>query len=205
MANWLGIRVAVLLLLAGSSVALSQERGPNVVINIVPNTIEFIPLLAKAAMIGDRETIVKQIEKKDNVNERVRAREGARAGFTPLMIAASLPSPDIAKLLIDHGAKITIVDDFGRSAFWYAALRDSFSVSQVLATAPDASDVINVADSDLKRTPLHLAVRGESADLVRLLIDKGASASKEKKDYMGETPVDYCKVSMMTRACKALF
>jgi ankyrin repeat protein len=140
----------------------------------------------------------------ESVNDKVRAKDGERAGFTPLIIAASLSAPEITQVLIKYGAKITLFDDFHRSAFWYAALRQSLGVSQVLVTAPGALDVINVADSDLQRTPLHLAVRGSSVGLVKLLLEKGASASKEQQDILGETPLDYCKFHM-TKACTALF
>jgi ankyrin repeat protein len=207
MASSLGLRVAALLLML-STAAISQELGSSANFKAAPNTIESIPPLARAVMSGDREQFAmamsKAISERENVNDQVRAKDGARAGYTPLIIAASLSDPDIVKMLIQNGAKTTVFDDFHRSAFWYAALRQNLPVSQVLVTAPDAEKAINVADNDLKRTPLHLAVRGNSADLVKLLLSKGASASKEQRDILGETPLDYCKFNM-TGGCKPLF
>jgi hypothetical protein len=84
-------------------------------------------------------------------------------------------------------------------------LRQSLPVAQVLVTAPDAADVINDADIDLHRTPLHLAVRGNSAGLVKLLLEKGASASKKKQeDILGETPLDYCNFHMTSPTARGV-
>jgi ankyrin repeat protein len=197
-----GICVAGLLL-ALLSAAVSQDLPFNANVKIARNTIDYIPPVASAVLTGDREQVIKALGASDNVNAIVRAKDGARAGFTPLILAATLSNPEIAQILIKNGAKITVLDDFHRSAFWYAALRNSPSTAEVLVTAPDVGDVINAADEDLKRTPLHLAVRGASPRLVTLLLKAGASASKEQKDIMGETPVDFCK-RHSTSACKGL-
>jgi ankyrin repeat protein len=186
------------------SVAMCQDLPSNAVFKIAPNTIEYIPPIAKAVLAGDREQVIKTLNS-DNVNATVRAKDGGRAGFTPLILAATLSNPEIAQILIKSGAKVAVFDDFHRSAVWYAAMRNSLSTAEVLVTAPDVGDAINAADNDLKRTPLHLAVRGASPDLVRLLLKVvGGAASKEQKDILGETPVDYCN-HHSNNACQALF
>jgi ankyrin repeat protein len=153
-----GLRVAVLLLL--STAAVSQEPRPfNPEFKLVPNTIASIPALAQAVLTGDREQVIKGLQAGDDVNAKVLATDGARAGFTPLILAATISKPDLVQLLIEHKAKVTILDDFHRSAFWYAALRGSVSTTTALVSATDVKEVINEPDGDLKRTPLHLAVR----------------------------------------------
>jgi ankyrin repeat protein len=104
-------------------------------------------------------------------------------------------------MLVQRGAKVTEFDDFHRSAFWYAALNESVGVTTVLVGAPGAKDAVNAADNDLKRTPLHIAVHGNTPELVGLLLRIGAS--REQKDFLGETPDDYCK-GHSTEACQAL-
>jgi ankyrin repeat protein len=201
------IRVAGLLLTL-SSVALGQavegQLPAHTGFAIVPNTIDYMSPLAKAVLSGDQDQVIKALETSDSVDVAVRAKQGERAGFTPLMLAAGLSNPRIADLLIKKGAKVTPLDDYHRSAIWYAALRDSPPTVFVLINAKDASDVVNTADSDLMRTPLHLAVRGSSPDVVSLLLKVGASSSKDKKDILDETPIEFCK-NHNTGGCKALF
>jgi ankyrin repeat protein len=190
--------------LAVSRIAISNEPTPLLADGAIveANTIESIPDLARAVLTGDPKEVDRWLLKGANVDERVRAKNGARAGFTPIILAAAISDSQIAKMLIENKANITLLDDFHRSAFWYAALNQSDAVTEVLVTARDANDVINAADDDLKRTPLHLAVRGNEVETVKLLLTKGASRSLE--DIRGETPVDYCK-RRPNDACRLLF
>lgn len=198
------------MLLALSTVALGQGSTgigealpPHTGFAIVPSTIAYIPPLAQAVLTGDPGQVSKELGASDGVNAAIRAKEGERAGFTPLILAAALPTPDIAEMLIKSGANVSALDDYRRSAVWYAALRDSPSTVRILTAQKDVGKVINVADADLKRTPLHLAVRGNSPEVVSLLLKAGAAPSKEQKDILEQTPVDFCK-DHLTGGCKAL-
>jgi ankyrin repeat protein len=173
------------------------------VIQIVPSRIEYIPPLARAVLARDPEQVSKELAAPGgiDVNERVRAREGTPAGFTPLILAASISDPEITKMLVSRGAKVDVFDDFHRSAFWYAALNESIDVTYALSEAAGAREAVNAADKDLKRTPLHLAVRSNEPTIVQLLLRVGAS--REERDILEETPVDYCK-RRATEACGLL-
>jgi Ankyrin repeats (3 copies)/Ankyrin repeat len=163
--------------------------GP--IVGIAPNTIEFIPLVARAVLTRDPNLVrAALVEKRADINEKVQATKGSRAGFTPIILAAALADVDVAKLLIENGAQVSILDDFDRSAFWYAAEIHNIDVTKILIRGKGASDVINFADKDLKQTPLHIAVRDDDPDLVRLL--KSMGASPDKKDILGETALEYC-------------
>jgi uncharacterized protein len=191
------------LLLALSGVAASEELTPKAAVEpftIESRTIEYIPPVARAVLTGDLKKVDAALDGA-NVDERVRAKEGARAGFTPIILAAALSDSEIAAMLIQKGAKITLLDDFHRSVFWYSTMAENFDVTKILISARDAADVINAADDDLKRTPLHLAVRRNEVETVRLLLEKGAS--RDLQDIRGETPVDYCK-RRLNDACKLL-
>jgi ankyrin repeat protein len=199
-ASAFAVAIGTLLMLSGA--ALSQQAKLELDgVTIVPNTIEFVPPLAKAVLTRDAALVGKLIVNREDINARVRAKEGARAGFTPLILAASLSDIEIAQMLIDKGAKITVLDDFNRSAFWYAALNDNFELTTVLVRAEGARDVINAADSEFKRTPLHLAVHGHASQLVQLLVKLGAS--RDQKDVLGESATDFCK-RRLTEACGGL-
>ena len=115
MANPIRIFVAVFLSVA-STAALAQATSRDVTISKVAietdSSIESIPSLARAVLSGDEKLVSQAIkEAPKSVNDPVRARPGAHAGFTPLILAAALSEPDIAELLIKNGAAITVLDD----------------------------------------------------------------------------------------------
>jgi len=200
MISSIGIRAATFLLVL-STAAAGQSLVSNSALKIVPNTIVSIPPLARAVMSGDREQIAKLLGEAKNLDEPVRAKEGVRAGFTPLILAAALSEPDIAQLLVKRGAKITVLDDFDRSALWYAAVDQDVGVTQALIFAHGAGEVVNTPDKDLQRTPLQIAVRSDSPQVALLLYKIGASP--KQKDILGETVLDYCKREF-NAACKVL-
>jgi ankyrin repeat protein len=199
----LGVVAAVVLTLR---VAASQD-GQSLLLPVrpgfdtVPNNILYIPPLAKAVLARDIGQVSKILDTREDINERVRAKEGVRAGFTPLILAASLSDPEITQMLVKRGARANVFDDFHRSAFWYAAFNESTDVTFALLGATGARDAVNAADDDFKRTPLHLAVHGNTPELAQLLLKLGAS--REQKDILGESAEDYCK-RRSTEACAAL-
>jgi ankyrin repeat protein len=56
-------------------------------------------------------------------------------------------------------------------------------------SAPGAEKVVNMADNDFERTPLHIAVRNDARETATLLLKAGAF--RDRKDVLGETPVDF--------------
>jgi ankyrin repeat protein len=195
-----GMSVIVVFL---SSTAMAQSQETSIAnVALVPSTIEYIPPLAQAVLHGDQKQVSEVIkEAPDSINEPVRSRKGSRSGYTPLILAAALSEPKIASILIQGGAKVTALDDYNRSAVWYAAFVGDAEVTKVLFEAPAISDVVNAADNDFRRTPLHLALRNNNSKLVSLLLKAGASTAP--RDVLGETPLDYCKHAQ-TASCKAL-
>jgi Ankyrin repeat len=145
MTNSLGIG-ATALVLALSAAALSQEQTSSVGVAIAANTIASIPPIASAVLSGDRERLAKAVSEFKNVNDQVHGKDGARAGYTPLILAAAVSDRDTAQFLISKGADITILDDFHRSALWYAAVRDNAGITATLVGAPGAGQVINAAE-----------------------------------------------------------
>jgi ankyrin repeat protein len=175
---------------AESQQAAPPPKSPSSSVQIVPNRIEFIPPLVKAVLARDPQQVRVELATQD-INLRLHAKEG-RAGFTPLILAASLSDPQTTQILVEKGAKANVFDDFNRSAFWYAALNGNVEVIQALLGAAGAREAVNAADFELKRTPLHLAVHGNEPEIVNLLLKIGASP-REQRDLLGETPEDYCK------------
>ncbi|KDQ11655.1 hypothetical protein BOTBODRAFT_114037, partial [Botryobasidium botryosum FD-172 SS1] len=101
--------------------------------------------------------------------------------------AGLLHHPDGAEVLstlIDGGADVHAVDDFGRSPLFHAARDGSAAAVQLLLRAG--------ADPHLRdkqsQTPLHLAVESpEGADAVVALLKSGADVNA--LDGVGDTPL----------------
>jgi ankyrin repeat protein len=188
----------------GIAAAQNEKTQSDTVIHAV-GPIESLPPMARAVVDDDVKELADWAKKDPGaINDTVRARSGERAGYTPLILATALSYPDIAKYLIEHGAEITKVDDYHRSVFWYAAFNGDAELTEILLDTAKPSlvgSVINVADTDFMRTPLHLAVRRNEPQLVEILIRAGASEAQ--KDASGETPLDFCKRNHNS-ACKEL-
>lgn len=169
------------------------------------NPIKSMPPIARAVVDGNIQEVVNLVAKdKEAVNETVRAKRGEKAGYTPLILAAALSNPTIAKVLIVNGAEITRLDEYNRSALWYTAFNGDIQMTEVLVnlSQPDlVRKIINTPDFDLMRTPLHLAVRSNEPKLVDVLLKAGAS--EDAKDASGETAGDFCRRNS-TLACKEL-
>jgi ankyrin repeat protein len=159
--------------------------------------------IARAIISHNSEELNRLIKEGADVNQRLQGRERERAGFTPLILASALSDVPATQMLIERGAKITILDDYRRSALWYAALNENVPLLAALSKAPGAKEVVNTPDDDLKRTPLHIAVNGDAKDAVQILLILGASESEKIKDVFGETPLDICK-DRPTTVCAAL-
>jgi ankyrin repeat protein len=98
------------------------------------------------------------------------------SGRTPLMVAARLDLLDAADILLSHGA----APDTGAGD----------PVAQTDSTGDPLCMTGNVAVSDAPgRTALSYAAELGSSEMVRLLIDRGASAARS--DGTGRRPTDY--------------
>jgi ankyrin repeat protein len=106
------------------------------------------------------------LEQGANVNARV-----TYSGMTPLMLAASrLASPDMVRLLLEHGAEINMQDKSGWTALHCAVdVGADGIIGQLLTHGADP----NLAD-DKGLTVLMLAQQRKRSDIVALLRQAGA-------------------------------
>ena len=102
-------------------------------------------------------------------------------GNTPLMVVGKyFPLVDIARKLIEHGARLSVQNVKGRTALHAAVIEDEVRiVSLLLDAAPRLCDVV---DMDGNR-PLHFA---HSKQVLRTLIEK-ADEDLNATNYMGAT------------------
>ena len=98
-----------------------------------------------------------------------------RAGSTALHTAVYFDRPEIADLLIEYGADVTVADKDGWTPLHVAAIGDWVEVAAILVAA--GADL--AAKDKEARTPLDLAVAAPNADAARLLVDNGGEWTVE--------------------------
>lgn len=127
--------------------------------------------LAIAAQNGKRKATEALLAAGADVNTPV-----AKGGYTPLMLAALSGSDELAKLLIDRGAKVNAKNPGGVTALMIAAAGNHTNVAMLLLKSGAEVE----AQSDDGRTALSIAEANNSDAVVKLLHEaaqRGASTS----------------------------
>ncbi|HYL37658.1 MAG TPA: ankyrin repeat domain-containing protein [Bryobacteraceae bacterium] len=111
------------------------------------------------------------------------AKNTDRRGTTPLMYAAALGSLDAMKLLVEAGADVNAVNDFGATPLMWCA-GDVAKVRYLLDRGASVT-----ARSKEGRTPLAIAATYDgSAEILKLMIEKGADV--RAKDASGTSVLE---------------
>lgn len=103
--------------------------------------------------------------------------------FTALMHAAQHNRADIAKLLIDAGAKVNQRNKNDVSALLVAAMSNAPDVAKLLVKA--GADINYVQKGD-GATPLSVAARDVSFDVAKVLVEAGADVNKRINSIVSE-------------------
>jgi uncharacterized protein len=108
---------------------------------------------------------------------------------TPLMVAALFGTPEVARVLVQHGANIAATEaQFRATALHFAAFKGDAKTVEVLL----ASSGVNVdAKNRSGGSPLFVAARRGHLPVVKLLIAKGADFHLRDKD--GKTVLSYSR------------
>lgn len=124
------------------------------------------------------------------------------AGMTKLHHAVQTSDLQLAKSLIQGGAKLSSRDKSGRSAFHYAFVEQSCypALVDLLLNAGDKS-IMNLRD-DNGQTALHYAAQRGNTDGIRILTDNGVDA--DPIDSYGFTPLLWAVVAGKAEATEKL-
>lgn len=117
---------------------------------------------------------------------------------TPLHVAASLGATEIIKLLIKHGAAVSVQCGPERTTALHLAAEDGNLESTRLLL--DAGALVSTQNKKLQ-TPLHLATLSQSTDILQLLLSRGADPNSSDTD--GRTPL-HGATSKATRCCECV-
>ncbi|KAL5093277.1 hypothetical protein Trisim1_011081 [Trichoderma cf. simile WF8] len=97
-----------------------------------------------------------------------------REGYSPLLGAVAGGSDRIVQLLLKAKVDVDAVDEDGYSPLHLAVSQHELNILQQLLKAGANIDVVSEAGN---QTPLHIAVRNKYRDIVKILLDKGASTT----------------------------
>jgi uncharacterized protein len=103
----------------------------------------------------------------------------SQQGRTALDFTADFDNADLARFLLDHGARVDARDRLGNTALHWAAERGALKVMRVLIAAHATIDAQNHDGA----TPLMIAADQAKVAAVRLLLQAGADPKKQ--DFTG--------------------
>ena len=112
-------------------------------------------------------------------------------GCTALHIAAIYNCVNVARLLLEHNADVTINDNKGQNAFNKAAQEGNFEIIQLLIelNRDNLPSLLQNADTE-NNSNLHLAVNAGSHKTVKILFEECEAADiVDKRNIHGECPM----------------
>lgn len=139
--------------------------------------------LGSACLAGDMKRIEALLREDPDC-----ARKTDGHGLTPLHHAASRGRPKIIRLLLAKGAEPDARDGLRRTALNLLTTKAPLDAYKALL---DAGAPVNAADSYQGWTALHLAAALGRADVVELLLERGADPAL--RDRRGRTPADLAR------------
>ncbi|CAM9463650.1 unnamed protein product [Ectocarpus sp. 4 AP-2014] len=132
-----------------------------------------------AAMDGSSERALALLSSRDPID----VNQGDSAGCTPLMLATTNGHPRVVRILLNHGANMSIVDDVGSDALLKSAIEGHSAVTKMLVKAGANLEAADVNGA----TPLHLAATCGNSEVMRVLIEAGAEIDSRRTT--GSTPL----------------
>lgn len=118
---------------------------------------------------ADHEVAQALLAKKANPNA------GNEFGALPLTEAARLNDLRLVKMLLDAGAKVDSANPDDETALMLAIKAGNFQMAEMLV---NAGANVNIVEKFHDQTPLIYAAAGGHADIVKLLLSKGADVKK---------------------------
>lgn len=157
------------------------EKGAD--INAHEQSKHSSPILAVAAANGDVPMVTYLFEHGASVHVK-------DANNEPIIFVGVMGGAEILKLLVDHGADITAVDDLGRTVLHEAAHFGQVDVAQFcLGAGISAQSKDNIGRTPLYDTtyPLPRAKAENLVQIAEMLFAQGANANE--RDNYGITPL----------------
>jgi ankyrin repeat protein len=149
-----------------------------------PYELMIIPPNKKAKMIMDEikksESNLNLIQDLITFGANIDWKNEVNHGWTPLHYTARYKSVEIAEMLIDAGADLTVQDNQSRTPLHMAAYQGQLIIVQMLI---DAGADVYVQDQ-WNQTPLHYAAVYSEVEIARILIDAGMDLNVQDEDVL---------------------
>ncbi len=153
--------------------------------------------LTDAIAKGDIDAVRSALKKGANVN--------SKAGEAPaLIMALQLDHPDIARLLIEKGARIEAKEDYmGSTALHEAAYRQFFDIVRLLVEkGAKVNAKNNIGFTPFRHAAMDYFSKEDAGDILQYLISKGANVNE--KDKKGETAIHGLALNGKTQLLRIL-
>ena len=124
--------------------------------------------LNKEADKGDESNIAKLVDEGENINERISIL--GEGPIHKIVLSLCKNKASTLKKILEHDAKIDLIDNNGWTALHHAAYNGDYECAQELW---EQGANVNAYSNSMK-TPLHFASLNNHADIVSLLVSKGA-------------------------------
>ena len=149
-------------------VKLASKIGSQQIVKMLHTTFKQCLLhQALARNVEEQETVEILLKNGADVNS------WSKDGYLPIYIAAELDSLKNMQLLIKFGANVDARRKNGWSAIHYAVYKKRTHIVRFLIEK--GSDVNASTDPENYQTPIHIATKVGSLDIVALLVQNGAS------------------------------
>jgi len=164
-----------------ATMPVEAERSPERTVNPDINKLDDggFTKLHRVSSGGQLSKVIELLAAGADVNARQATFQG-----TPLQYAANQGHDDVARKLLEHGAKVDARDTQGRTPLMWAAKSGFPEVVRVLL---DAGADVNAAN-EAGWTALHFAAEQGNPAASQLLVSRGANIAA--KNTAGQTPFD---------------
>ncbi|CAG7929013.1 unnamed protein product [Penicillium olsonii] len=152
-----------------------REQNPHTSIDLTGEDAASIPSIVKAAQAGSLGEVARLIDYGMKIEERHK-----KSGRNALLVAAHCGKDDIVELLIQHHARIDVVDGSGWTALHLAASRGHCDVITLLLEESNISEIPNYQG----RTALRVAVDRSQHEAVQKLLMYNAKVNTRAENQM---------------------
>ena len=118
-------------------------------------------------------------------------------GVTPLMIAVANRAYDVASMLLEHGAKADILNKRKVNALFVAVKSGHYDLAKLLLDSGANCNTQNINGDSHLHGAIFADRRDRIADMIRLLVARGAKSSLDIKSIDGDSALMFATLNGM--------
>ncbi|XP_075241022.1 transient receptor potential cation channel subfamily A member 1 homolog isoform X2 [Convolutriloba macropyga] len=124
-------------------------------------------------------------------------------GYTALLVAAYKGHEAVTEQLLNAKADASVVDSLGKNLLHMVAETESVPLAKKLLEKSDVKDLLSERDQ-VGNTPLHVAARNGTAEMLRVFYDKGGDITMKNEDEQTvlHLAADYGRTTAVKLICE---